>query len=60
MMLEIKPCPFCGRKPHIDFMNKIVECLNTSCAAMPATWKYDTVPEAVEAWNARYGEKDDG
>ena len=48
-MIELKPCPFCGRKPHIDFMNKIVECVNPSCAVLPSTWKYDFVSEALDA-----------
>lgn len=53
MMLEIKPCPFCGQRPHIDFVNRIVECVNPSCAVVPSTWKYDFVSEALDAWNTR-------
>lgn len=52
-MLDIKPCPFCGQKPHINYVFKSVECLNVFCAVQPATWAFDTAEEAVNEWNAR-------
>lgn len=58
-MAELKRCPFCGSKAEIEHKRVletwIVQCSNQSC---PASYMigadYDTIEEAIEAWNKRY------
>lgn len=57
-MIKLKPCPFCGSKGitltsvYSDLHQ--VGCSNLSCKVLPQTWGYDTLEEAIEAWNWRY------
>ena len=57
-MIKLKPCPFCGSKAitltsvYSDLHQ--VGCSNLSCKVLPQTWDYDTLEEAIEAWNRRY------
>ena len=57
-MTKLKPCPFCGSKVitlasvYSDFNQ--VGCSNLSCSVLPQTFGYDTMEEAIEAWNRRY------
>lgn len=52
-MLELKNCPFCGKRPHINMAFKTIECLNVYCPCMPSTGRYDSALEALDAWNTR-------
>lgn len=66
-MMELKPCPFCGRKPsrvrehyisgtkHIYYT---VECKApmTKCFIKPKTTFFKTEEEAIKAWNRRVDE----
>ena len=54
-MFELKPCPFCGDDANIVTGNTWVHCMG--CGA--ETDYYDTVEEAIEAWNRRVGEPGD-
>ena len=57
-MKELKPCPFCGKKPSIGYYEPIeghglysVQC--GWCVIDPATPDYDSEKEAVKVWNNR-------
>jgi len=55
---QLKPCPFCGTKPHpitADLLTRpcfYYECENKTCHAAEKGW-HDTEQEAIDAWNAR-------
>lgn len=61
---ELKPCPFCGRKPskvrenHHPSINATfysVECKapSSKCGTNPRTRYFTTKEKAIEAWNRR-------
>ena len=63
-MNELKPCPFCGRKPSkvrehyvsgTALIYYSVECKAklTKCFVKPQTIYCKTKEEAIEAWNRR-------
>ena len=58
MKTELKPCPFCGTKPHpvsADLLTRpcfYYECENKTCHAAEKGW-HDTEQEAIDAWNRR-------
>lgn len=67
-MNELKPCPFCGRKPSRVRQHYVpgtaniyysVECKApmTKCFIKPKTTYCKTEKQAIEAWNRR---ADDG
>lgn len=57
-MTELKPCPFCGTKPHPITAYLLTrpcfyyECENKTCHAEEKGW-HDTEQEAIDAWNTR-------
>lgn len=53
------PCPFCGSEElsYLSLFACEVQCNNESCLTEGP--KRDTLEEAIEAWNARSGEKND-
>lgn len=58
IMMELKPCPFCGSKASLNEKHEtgtwIVECTNSTCpASYMIGWDYDTPIDAIEAWNRR-------
>ncbi len=66
-MSELKPCPFCGRKPSKVYESRMfgstliffyVKCkaATSRCRVKPSTMMYKTAEEAIEAWNRRAGE----
>lgn len=66
-MAELKPCPFCGRKPskvkehYVPVTALIyysVECKApmSRCFVKPKTNWFKTKDEANEAWNRRAGD----
>ena len=63
-MAELKPCPFCGRKPSkvreikvpmISGFFYTVECKapQSKCGIKPTTSYCNSREEAIEAWNRR-------
>lgn len=66
-MAELKPCPFCGRKPskirHYSFGTHntyfTVKCKGkmSRCFVKPETAFCNTEAEAIEAWNRRAGDE---
>ena len=55
-MSELKPCPFCGGEAKIrDFstpdLDPEIDVFCTNCGGQ--TFVYETVGEAIEAWNRR-------
>ena len=60
MAEELKPCPFCGRKPHVYHgahggeYGDSVECDQDDCPQPDSdgpAWHYTSWPEAVRRWN---------
>jgi Lar family restriction alleviation protein len=60
-MTELKPCPFCGEQPVVDWrMGKEkyiplfqIRCENNDCTTQPETWYFKSEAEAIQAWNRR-------
>jgi len=66
-MPELKPCPFCGRKPTKVRQHQIagfaviyynVECHTraSKCPVQPKTMYFKSEEAAIEAWNRRAGD----
>ena len=62
--IELKRCPFCGGEVRIDAIDAMedmscfmVGCRNKDCICHVTGAAYDTLRDAVEAWNRR---ADDG
>lgn len=58
---QLKPCPFCGKKPKVRDLEKFkaftVDCVNADCGANAFVKACSTLEEAIEAWNKRGGEE---
>ena len=57
-MPELKPCPFCGRKPKIKNLGKvkILSCEFSGCVVQPRicySWRPEKEIEAINIWNRR-------
>ena len=63
-MAELKPCPFCGRRPSKVREHKVVsistvfysvacKAPDSKCGAKPMTRYHDTRDAAIEAWTRR-------
>lgn len=51
MSYELKPCPFCSDEAKWSYAGADYIVFCPGCGA--STDKYDTVNEAIEAWNTR-------
>ena len=51
MSEELRPCPFCGKEPHIDANYHLFSCQNKDCIA-DAT-NYEATMGFFEQWNTR-------
>ena len=51
MSEELRPCPFCGKEPHIDANYHLFSCQNKDCIA-DAT-NYEATMGFFEHWNTR-------
>lgn len=63
-MGKIKPCPWCGHVAGVYtdgwedndrtlVYGHFVKCKNTRCHVKPCTVYFDTIDQAIEAWNRR-------
>ena len=56
-MTELKPCPFCGKTPTIEYGASIkkywISCTNDKCACAPCTYAHVNKGVVVRAWNSR-------
>lgn len=59
-MSELKPCPFCGKKPEIrrwlsspTVASYTVECFDRQCNVQPRTDHRTKRPAAIRLWNTR-------
>lgn len=52
---ELKPCPFCGKKPRVvGVVPQIyIACVNEKCPVNSETIFFQTREKAIEAWNRR-------
>ena len=57
MKTELKPCPFCGKKPKIMDWTLVDEwqiaCRYKHCPASPVTMFYADKDKAIAKWNKR-------
>lgn len=52
-MTELKPCPFCGSEDLECEDKKHIAAIYCDCDAMMGY--FDTIEEAIAAWNRRVG-----
>lgn len=66
MTEKLKPCPFCGEEPYLQFRESdktlldvefYVECANPYCGVEPVTSGFETEEDAIAAWNRRAGDE---
>ena len=65
-MAELKPCPFCGGQA-IVVANRyrhgqetyLVKCMRKECDVLPATYEFEDMHDAINAWNRRAHEQTD-
>ena len=54
---KLKPCPFCGEEPDLQFCESTqefyLECANPNCDVELCTYGFDTEKEAIAAWTRR-------
>lgn len=62
-MIDLKPCPFCNEEANIIEYQDMNEELMfyPECSICNCGWKtmYETIPEAIEAWNKRTESKNE-
>ena len=56
-MSELKPCPFCGVVPTVEFGDEIkkywISCNNPKCRIQPTTDAHTHKSVIVREWNRR-------
>ena len=56
-LIELKPCPFCGREAtfwtNADTGGEYAACQSLSCKTIVETYSYDTKEKAAKVWNNR-------
>ena len=55
-MNDLKPCPFCGRRPVRECLSdgkEYIICSNVNCPCKPMTAAYKPKGAAARAWNRR-------
>lgn len=56
-MTELKPCPFCGRKPTVTFLENCKKhwicCENEKCKIQPCTDWHTNKSVITREWNRR-------
>ena len=60
-MIELKPCPFCGEKPIVEYGNGIkkywISCQNEKCWVQPNTDAHINRGVVVRFWNRRVSDE---
>lgn len=53
--VRLKECPFCGSKAGIEYSDNQYHpfCPNEDCILCSVNYGFDSLEEAVEAWNMR-------
>lgn len=57
---ELKPCPWCGKKPKIikipfiEYNPWRIYCDNNQCTIKPYTGGFETVEQTIHEWNSCY------
>lgn len=58
MASELKPCPFCGKTPIVEFGNGIkkywISCNNPKCRVQPTTDAHIKKSVITREWNRRF------
>lgn len=62
-MSELKPCPFCGELPKLEYGNGIKKywyvCENEKCSCQPLTYAHKNKGVVTRAWNTRTPKNDE-
>lgn len=57
-VMKLKPCPFCGGKPSVEFCEEIgkhwICCKNEKCRIQPSTDAHKYIGVVVREWNRRH------
>ena len=57
-LVDLKPCPFCGGKPTVEFDEGIgkhwICCKNEKCRIQPSTDAHTYIGVVVREWNRRH------
>ena len=60
-MSNVKPCPFCGELPDVEYFDDIkkywVTCNNPKCRIQPHTDAHASKAVVVREWNRRKEDK---
>ena len=62
-MSRLKPCPFCGELPKLEYGNGIKKywyvCENEKCPCQPLTYAHKNKGVVTRAWNTRTPQNDE-
>lgn len=57
MRERLKPCPFCGQMPSIEYNDRTdtyaICCNNSECACAPCTDNFKYIYDVKAVWNRR-------
>ena len=60
MKIKLKPCPFCGGYPNVEYVDDKKRQVYIACSECGAELNlYKNLDEAAEAWNRRFSEEDE-
>lgn len=60
MKIKLKPCPFCGGYPNVEYADSKKGQVYIACSECGAELNlYKNLDEAMQAWNRRFSEEDE-